>query len=83
MYKNLIKKYASGITKEDIIKLSHKEKIDINKNEINLIYNSIHYDLEKILKNPFNYLQDKKYFLSPKVYNKILEYLEKYKKFIE
>ena len=38
---NLIKKYVDLLKKEDIINYSNKQNIILNKNELDLIYNTI------------------------------------------
>ena len=84
MNKNLIKKYASSITKEDILKFGESEGVNINNNELNTIYNLIKNNQDEILNGEFyriigNYKND----FNPILFNKIIEKYEKYKKFID
>lgn len=84
MNKNLIKKYASNITKEDILKFGESEGVNINNNELNIIYNVIKNKQDEILNGNFykiinNYKND----FNPVLFNKIIEKYEKYKKFID
>jgi hypothetical protein len=84
MNKNLIKKYADNITKEDILKFGESEGININNTELNVIYNVIKNKQDEILNGDFykiidNYKND----FNPILFNKIIEKYEKYKKFID
>ncbi len=84
MNKNLIKKYASNLTKEDILKFGESEGVNINENELNKIYYIIKNNGDEILEGNFyeiinNYKND----FNPILFNKIIEKYEKYKKFID
>ena len=84
MNKNIIKKYASNITKEDILKFGESEGVNINNDELNIIYNIIKNKQDDILNGNFyeiisNYKND----FNPALFNKIIETYEKYKKFID
>ena len=84
MNKNLIKKYASNITKEDILKFGESESININNNELNIIYNIINTKQDEILSGDFyNLISNYKNDFNPILFNKIIEKYEKYKKFID
>lgn len=84
MNKNLIKKYASNITKEDIIKFGESESVSINNEELNKIYYIIKNNQDEILEgNFYNIINNYKNDFNPVLFNKIIEKYEKYKKFID
>lgn len=84
MNKNMIKKYADNITKEDILKFGESEGVSINNNELNVIYNIIKTKQDEILNgNFYNLINNYKNEFNPVLFNKILEKYEKYKKFID
>ncbi len=81
---DLIKNYINKLTKEDITNYLNKEKIDATKEEIELIYNSIKKDFDYVIHNDFYaYLEKFKNKLNDKLFNKIKEKYDEYKKFIE
>ena len=82
MNKNIIKKYASNLTKNDILSFAYKENITLSDTEVDIIFKAIHFDIDVLLDNPMSYLDDVKGKLSDEVYSKLLEFYEKYKKFI-
>jgi hypothetical protein len=84
MNKNIIRKYADNITKEDIVKFSESEGVNINNNELNIIYNIIKTKQDEILNgNFYDLINNYKKEFNPLLFNKILEKYEKYKKFID
>lgn len=84
MNKNLIKKYASNITKEEILKFGESEGVNINNNELNTIYNIIKNNQDEILEgNFYEFINNYKNIFNPILFNKIIEKYEKYKKFID
>lgn len=83
MKKNIIINYINNLKKEDIIKYLSKECITYTKEEIDLIYNSIKNDYEKILSNFTSYISNYKDKLNTELYKKIIEKYNQYKKFIE
>ena len=84
MNKNLIKKYALNITKEDILKFGESEGVNINNNELNTIYNIIKNNQDEILEGDFyKFINNYKNIFNPILFNKIIEKYEKYKKFID
>ncbi len=84
MNKNLIKKYASNITKEDILKFGESEGVNINNNELDTIYNIIKNRQDEILDgNFYEIIKNYKTKFNPILFNKIIEKYEKYKKFID
>lgn len=84
MNKYLIKRYASNITKEDILKFGESEGVSINSNELNTIYNIIKNNQDEILEgNFYEFINNYKNSFNPILFNKIIEKYEKYKKFID
>lgn len=84
MDRNLIKKYISKIDKDIIEKYALKNKIELTKHELDVLYNSIKNDYEKFLDSDFyNYMEELRDELSVKVYNKIIDLYEKYKNYLK
>ena len=84
MNKNVIKKYADKITKEDILKFEESEKVIISDNELNVIYYIIKNKQDEILNEDFyEFISNYKLDFNPILFNKIIEKYEKYKKFID
>ena len=84
MNKNIIKKYADNITKEDILKFAESENVSINNNELNTIYYIIKNKQDEILDgNFYNLIDNYKKDFNSQLFNKIIEKYEKYKKFID
>lgn len=79
--KDIIKKYANNISKEDIILFCVKEKVKICDNEVNIIYNCIKNDIDILLSDKSKeYLIGLKKKLNNDLYNKIIELYGKYSK---
>ena len=84
MNKKKIKKYADGITKEDILKFAESENININSNELDTIYYIIKNKQDEILNGDFyDFISNYKNSFNPLLFNKIIEKYKKYKKFID
>ena len=84
MNKNIIKKYADNITKEDILKFVQSENVSINNNELNTIYYIIKNKQDEILNGDFyNLIDNYKQDFNPLLFNKLIEKYEKSKKFID
>ena len=80
---NLIKKYVSNLTKQDIYDFAFKEDIKITNNEVNIIYEAIKNNTDILLsKDALTFISRFKSVLSDEVYSKIIEKFEKYKDFI-
>ena len=79
MNKVLLYKYIDKIKKEDILKFGIKEGIIIKKDELDLIYDYIKNDYEKIIDKPMDILIEIKDKVSNKLYQKLLELYDKYK----
>ena len=84
MRKDLIKNYISKLTIEDIINYLKKEAIPASKEEIEILYKTIKTKYNEILDSDFiNYIKDYQTKFNKKLYNKIIEKYNEYKKFIE
>ncbi len=80
MNKYLIYKYATNITKEDIIKYSNSLNHYLTKEETNIIYNYIQNKTKEFIEgNPIPILNELKQKLSQKTYNIIIDLYNKYK----
>ena len=84
MKKELIKSYASKLTKDDIVAYLQKECVSASNEEIDLIYNAIKNDADEILNTNFmSYISNYKLNLNEELYKRIIEKYNEYKKFIE
>ena len=84
MKKELIKNYINKLTIEDIINYLKKEAIPATKEEIDTIYTTIKTKYNEILDSDFlNYIKEYQSKFNKKLYNKIIEKYNEYKKFIE
>lgn len=84
MDRNIIKMYINKLDKNTINKFALREDIELTSNELDIIYNSVKNDFDKLLDSDFyKYIYEYKSKLSEKVYNKIIELYEKYKGFIK
>lgn len=87
MFSKMIEKYIKNLTKNDIINYSKNENIDLNDNEINIIYNIIKEDYKILLygdsTNVFKKLKSR---INSTSYDKIKylfdSYKEKYKNYL-
>ena len=82
MNKSVIKRYAANVTKNDIVSFAYKENVMVSDAEVDIIFKAIHFDIDVLLEDPIDYLEDYKDKLSDEVYLKLLEFYNKYKKFI-
>ena len=84
MKKELLRKYIDKLSKNDIVIYLKKELIPATNEEIDLIYKEIKTKYEEILNSDFiKYIENYKNKLNAKLYQKILEKYNEYKKFIE
>ena len=84
MKKELLEKYIEKLSKNDIVIYLKKELIPATNEEIDLIYKEIKTKYEEILNTDFiKYIENYKNKLNAKLYQKILEKYNEYKKFIE
>lgn len=82
MNKSVIKRYAANVTKNDIVSFAYKENVMVSDAEVDIIFKAIHFDIDVLLEDPIAYLEDYKDKLGDEVYLKLLEFYNKYKKFI-
>lgn len=82
MNKSVIKRYAANVTKNDIVSFAYKENVMVSDAEVDIIFKAIHFDIDVLLEDPIAYLENYKDKLSDEVYLKLLEFYNKYKKFI-
>ncbi len=83
MNKIILYKYIDKIKKEDIVNFGIKEGIVIKQDELDLIYNYIKNDYERIINKPMDILIEIKDKVSSKLYQKLLELYDKYKDTLE
>lgn len=84
MFNKLIEQYVSRMTKNDIIVFATKNGIELNDEEVKIIYNHIKKDYKTIIYgNPREILDDIKQKFDTMTYNKIenlyINFKEKYK----
>ncbi len=77
---NLIKKYVDLLKKEDIINYSNKQNIILNKNELDLIYNTIKTRWNEIINDGIKVINEYKDKIEENTYKKLIELYEKNKK---
>lgn len=77
---NLIKKYVDLLKKEDIINFSNKQNIILNKNELDLIYNTIKTRWNEIINDGIKVINEYKDKIEENTYKKLIELYEKNKK---
>ena len=86
MLESFIKNYTKKITKNDIINFSKKENIELNSDELNIIYDQIHNNIDNLIKNQEKEIEKIKDKLSNTTYLKLLNlvktYKEKYKDYL-
>lgn len=83
----MVENYIKSLTKEDIKFFSQKQNIDLNEDEINIVYNTIKSDYKTLLYGNYNKIfTNLKSRINPTSYNKIIilfkEYKEKYYKYL-
>ena len=83
MNKQLIYKYINAITKSDISNYLKKEIIDINNNDIDIIYDYLKNNTSKVINHPLESLEIIKDNIDNNTYTKLLDLYNKYKYFIE
>ena len=80
MFSKIIENYIKKITKNDILNYSKKEQIELNDNELDIVYNIIKNDYKILLygdsTNIFNKLKNR---INPTSYNKIKQLFDFYK----
>ena len=84
MKKDLIKNYIKNLTIDDIIHYLQKEKIPAAREEIETLYTTIKTKYNEIIESDFlKFIKDYQSKFNQKLYNKIIEKYNEYKKFIE
>ncbi len=87
MMHKLLNQYISKLSKDDILKFASKHDINLDQNELNIIYNHIKENWETILyKNSEPIMEDVKKNVNPETYEKIenlySEFYKKYKSYL-
>ena len=83
MNKKAIYEYIKKIKKEDIYNYGTRQGIEIDNNDIDIIYNYINDRYDDIINNTDIILLEVKDKLSVRTYNKLLELFNKYKYIIK
>lgn len=84
MKKDLIKNYISKLTMEDVINYLKKEAVPATKEEIETLYQTIKTKYDEILDSDFlKFIKNYQTKFNHKLYNKIIEKYEEYKKFLK
>lgn len=81
--KLVIYDYIKKIKKEDIFNYGIRQGIEINNNDIDIIYDYINNRYNDIIDNTDSILLEVKDKLNINTYNKLLELYDKYKYFIK
>ena len=82
MNKLIIYQYINRIRKEDIVNYCNIHGININYDDLDVIYNYIKNDYKRFFDNPINILNEIKYKVSDYTYNEIMQLYDKYKNLI-
>lgn len=87
MIHKLLNQYVSKMSKDDILKFASKNDINLDENELNIIYNHIKENWEAIIyENPKPIMEDVKKNVNPSTYEKIeslySEFYKKYKNYL-
>ena len=79
MNKLLILGYINKLKREDIIKFCNYKNININNNEIDIIYSYIKNDYKRFFNNPEEVLNEIKYKVSSNTFIEIMNLYNQYK----
>lgn len=86
MLNSLIKKYTQNITKNDIESFALNNNHSLNEQELSVIYDQIHYNIDSLINNTDYEIDKIKDKLESTTYLKIIElinfYKEKYKDYL-
>lgn len=86
MLNSLIKKYTQNITKNDIELFALNNNHSLNEQELSVIYDEIHYNIDNLINNTDSEINKIKDKLESTTYLKIIElinfYKEKYKDYL-
>ena len=79
MYKELAKRYIKNLTPNDIKKYASSINIDLNSQEVNIIFNFLLLNYEELLNKNDKVLLKLKDKLSPNLYNTVISLYEENK----
>lgn len=83
MNKLIIYQYINKITKNDILKYANNQGIKIDGLELDIVYDYIKNDYNRIINNPNEVLFEIRGNVSDCLYEKILELYDKYKDILD
>lgn len=79
MHKFFISQYISRLTKEDVMKFASKNDINLNQEELDLIYSNLKTNWETVLYgDPTKLFQELKQSLNPDSYEKGIKLYQEY-----
>lgn len=78
---NILKKYVNMLKKEDIITFAKNNNILLEKEELDLIYNTIKNRYNEIYENGIKVINEYKDRLKVNTYNKLIELYNNIKKY--
>lgn len=81
MYLDIIKKYVNKLKKEDIQTYAYKNNINLEENELTLIYNTIKRRYEEIYKDGIKVINEYKNKLKEETYKKLIKLYEDIKRY--
>lgn len=79
MYRELAKRYIKNLTPNDIKKYASSINIDLNSQEVNIIFNFLLLNYEELLNRNDKVLLKLKDKLSPSLYNTVISLYEENK----
>ena len=79
MYRELAKRYIKNLTPNDIKKYASSINIDLNSQEVNIIFNFLLLNYEELLNKNDKVLLNLKDKLSPNLYNTVISLYEENK----
>ena len=79
MYRELTKRYIKNLTPNDIKKYASSINIDLNSQEVNIIFNFLLLNYEELLNKNDKVLLKLKDKLSPNLYNTVISLYEENK----
>ncbi|MBQ1812369.1 MAG: hypothetical protein II119_00250 [Bacilli bacterium] len=81
MYLDLIKKYVNNLKKSDIETYANKNDIKLDKNELELLYNTIKIRWKDIYTDGITVINEYKSKLKDSTYNKLIELYNNIKRY--
>ena len=82
MNRLIIYKYISKLNKEDIVNYCNMHGINVNNDDLDIVYGYIKNEYKRFFDNPNGVLNEVKSKVSDYTYNEIMRLYEKYKNFI-